>query len=454
MNLLTSHFSSQHGEGHLAGPRANPDGAGGAPTAQSRIRSWIHPARSSPWWLLICSLILGALAAKAANAPAPLRVGAAAVDLEGEDAMVIAGGIEPGRAKGQEGKLRAVATVLESGNQRLAFVALDILMIRREHLDPVVSEIERDLGIPSAHVLINCTHTHHAPSTMVVHGYGLDETFVGRVQRSIVRAVREATANLSDSRLFFHLGEERTVGENSRTLLDDGQIYWIGPRTNLVRPTGPFDPELPVLVFREVQGDRLRAVWFNHSTHTIGTRQPGVRSPSFYGLAAQDLEAEMGGVFTFFEGASGSTHNLTLKGEECARRIRAAVADGVGKAQPMAVDRLAAVKRPIKFRVRDFNEVNEAAAVERYCRKYAPGSAAVIERVFRSMREGLVNQRGAERETWVQAIRIGDIAWVGVPAEYFTQLGLDIKNRSPFRHTYIAELANDWIGYLPNREGH
>ncbi|MBL9136855.1 MAG: hypothetical protein JNK85_13365, partial [Verrucomicrobiales bacterium] len=46
------------------------------------------------------------------------------------------------------------------------------------------------------------------------------------------------------------------------------------------------------------------------------------------------------------------------------------------------------------------------------------------------------------------------IAWVGVPAEYFTQLGLDIKNRSPFRHTYIAELANDWIGYLPNREGH
>jgi len=51
-------------------------------------------------------------------------------------------------------------------------------------------------------------------------------------------------------------------------------------------------------------------------------------------------------------------------------------------------------------------------------------------------------------------VRIGDIALVGVPAEYFTQLGLDIKNRSPFRHTIIAELANDWIGYLPNLEGH
>ena len=49
---------------------------------------------------------------------------------------------------------------------------------------------------------------------------------------------------------------------------------------------------------------------------------------------------------------------------------------------------------------------------------------------------------------------IGDVAIAGVPAEYFTGLGVDIKMRSPFRHTYIAELANDWIGYLPDREAH
>jgi hypothetical protein len=49
---------------------------------------------------------------------------------------------------------------------------------------------------------------------------------------------------------------------------------------------------------------------------------------------------------------------------------------------------------------------------------------------------------------------IGEVAIVGVPAEFFTQLGLNIKNRSPYHHTYIAELANDWIGYLPDREAH
>ena len=31
-------------------------------------------------------------------------------------------------------------------------------------------------------------------------------------------------------------------------------------------------------------------------------------------------------------------------------------------------------------------------------------------------------------------------------------LGEEIKRRSPYRYTYVAELANDWIGYLPDRE--
>ncbi len=91
------------------------------------------------------------------------------------------------------------------------------------------------------------------------------------------------------------LGEESSVGKNSRLLLSDGTIYWTGTYQDAVRPTGPFDPELPVLAFRRADGG-LEAVLFNHSTHTIGTQKPGVRSPSFYGLAAQELEKERGGI--------------------------------------------------------------------------------------------------------------------------------------------------------------
>lgn len=367
--------------------------------------------------------------------------------------MIIAGGIGPGKASGQEGKLRAVATVLEKDGTKLAIVACDVLMMTRRTLDPVIADIERAAGIPAANILINCTHTHHAPSTMRVHDYDLDPVFTKRVQEAIIKAVQEAVRNLTDCRFQFALGSEYTVGQNSRQLLDDGMIYWIGPRTNLVRATGPFDPDLPVLAFRDA-ADKLRALLFNHSTHTIGTRQPGKRSPSFYGLAAQEIEVEHGGIVTFLEGASGSTHNLTLTGDECTRLIKTAALDTLSKATDRPVTRLAAMKRPLKYRVRQFDEAVEEEAVARYCRKYSPGYAEYTIKVFRTMRAELAPHRGEERETWVQVLRIGDVAIVGVPAEYFTQLGIDIKNRSPFRHTLVAELANDWIGYLPNLEGH
>ena len=403
----------------------------------------------------LATSFLVAAPAKAADAPA-LHVGAAAAELEADDDMIIAGGITPGKAKGQEGKLRAVAVVLEQKPfGKMAIVACDILMMTRAHLDPVMAEIEKTTGIPAAHVLINCTHTHHAPSTMVLHGYGLDEAFAQRVQRGIVKAVQDANASLAkdDCRFFFHLGEERTVGQNSRQLLSDGQIYWVGPRTNFVRPTGPFDPELPLLAFRDAN-EKLRALIFNHSTHTIGTRQAGRRSPSFYGLAAQELEADLGGTVCFLEGASGSTHNLGLSGDDMTTRMKQAVADALAQSTARPVPRLAALKRPFKFRVRNFDEAQEDAAVTRYCAKYVGAYGDTVVQVFRDMRKSLASQRGQERETWLQVLLIGDVALVGVPAEYFTQLGLDIKNRSPFRHTYIAELANDWIGYLPNLEGH
>jgi hypothetical protein len=402
---------------------------------------------------ILCLLALELPAQSNSPRTADLKVGAAATEFLADDSMVIAGGIGPGKASGQEGKLRAVAVVLEKDGVKLGIAACDVLMMPRRVLDPVVAAVSRAIGLPSANILINCTHTHHAPSTLRLHDYDAEQVFTKGVQEGIVKAFRDADARLTNSHFQFHLGYERTVGENSRQLLDDGMIYWIGPRTNFVRATGPFDPELPVLAFRGAN-ERLQALLFNHSTHTIGTRQPGKRSPSIYGLAAQEIETEQGGVIGFLEGASGSTHNLGLTGDECVGRLKTAVLEALAEAKDRPVDKLAAIKRPMKFKVRTFDEATEEAAVNRYCRKYAPSGAAGIAAVFRTMRSELAPSQGQERETWVHVLRIGDVALVGVPAEYFTQLGLDIKNRSPFRYTFIAELANDWIGYLPNREGH
>ena len=405
-------------------------------------------------WLRTLTLSVIVSAVPVVAGAAGLRVGAAAVPFKADDSMVIGGSIQGGKLKGQEGELRAVAVVLQKDSVKVAVVACDVLMLTRDLLDPVAAEIEKTTGIPAAHLLVNATHTHHAPSTVTVHGYTRVEEFCKEVQRGVVKAVQQANANLSaeDCRFFFRLGEEPNVGENSRKLLSDGSIFWIGQREDVVRPTGPFDPELPVLAFRDAQ-DRMKALIFNHSTHTIGIRKGG-RSPSFYGLAAQELETELGGPVSFLEGASGSTHRLSGLVDEAIQRVKTAVKGALTKAEERPVTRLASLKRPLKFKVRNFDEAREDAAVLAYCTKRAGGRSDATIDVFRQQRKILAPQRGQERETWVQVVLIGDVALVGVPAEFFTKLGLDIKNRSPFRYTYVAELANDWIGYLPDLEAH
>lgn len=387
---------------------------------------------------------------------ADLRVAAASVDLEADDSMVIAGGIGPGRATGQEGQLRVTAVVVEKpGQGKFVIGSVDVLFLTRDFVDRALAEVRRQTGIPPEHVLINATHTHHAPSVTVVHGYGVDAVFQKRIEDGIVKAIIDADASLADGcRFFFHLGEERTIGANSRLLLKDNQVYWIGPMTDAVGPTGPFDPQLPVLAFKG-PADKLRALVFNHSTHTIGTVKGAVRSPGFYGLAAQDLERELGGTVCFLEGASGSTHNIAgVPAAMAVSRMKDAVTDALKAAQERPVERIASVKRKFTFPVRRFDEAAEEQKVIRYCSRYAPSQVDIIAPVFRDMRQQLVPLQGQERETWIQAMVIGDVALVGVPAEYFTALGVDIKKRSPFEHTYVAELANDWIGYLPDRKGH
>lgn len=385
---------------------------------------------------------------------AGVRVGASAVDLQADNSMPLSGGIEPGKASGQEGQLRAVAIVLAKGSQeRLAIVACDVLAMTRDLLDPAVAEIERTTGIHADHILINSTHTHHAPGTVNVHHCKLDEVFSRRVQQGIVRAVQQANTNLSsqECQFSYHLGQA-SVGQNSRLLLSDHTIYWIGPRDDEVRPTGPFDPELQVLCFRNMDG-AVRAVMFNHSTHTIGTLIPGYRSPSFYGLASQQIEAEQGGIVCFLQGAQGSTHNLTLSPEQCLDRVKVAVKDGMAEAQPQPVLRLAAIKTAFKFKVRKFDEAQEDRAVSYYCHKRVPAEADAFINVFREERRIIAPEQGKEHETCIQAMLVGDVAMVGVPGELFTGLGEEIKRRSPFRHTCVLGLANDWIGYIPDRVG-
>jgi hypothetical protein len=50
----------------------------------------------------------------------------------------------------------------------------------------------------------------------------------------------------------------------------------------------------------------------------------------------------------------------------------------------------------------------------------------------------------------LQGLRLGEAAFVGVPAEVFVEIGLRIK-REATHQTFICGVANGYIGYLPDR---
>ena len=386
-----------------------------------------------------------------------LRVGAAVVDIEADDSMVIGGGIFPAFKSGQEGDLRASAVVIGKG-KKICIVSCDVIMMQRDILDDVCRRIEGETGIPFGNILISATHTHHAPTTVTVHGYERDELFCNRVKEAIVTAVITANRNLEQAQCYFACGKENNAGQNSRLILDDGTILWVPLEEKYasLESTGPYNADLPVLSF-ELNTSGRQVILFSHSCHNIGSRDSNKRSPGFYGLAAQELEKEHGGVAVFLSGAAGSTHNLKLTTDELICAIKDSVKDAIFSARKEDVFEIESVKTDFDYTIRSFNEEQEDRAVSYYCNKkrveWCDNPEDIIK-VFREMRKSLVKHQGEVRKSWLQVILVGDIAFVAVPGEFFSKLALEIKSRSPFHNTYIIGYANDHIGYIPDRDAY
>jgi len=49
---------------------------------------------------------------------------------------------------------------------------------------------------------------------------------------------------------------------------------------------------------------------------------------------------------------------------------------------------------------------------------------------------------------------LGEIAFVGWGGEVFNEIGLAVKNESPFHHTFILTHCNGAAGYLPTHESY
>ncbi|MCX6993923.1 MAG: hypothetical protein NT011_12385 [Kiritimatiellaeota bacterium] len=374
-----------------------------------------------------------------------------------------------------EGEFRASALVLDA-DQRICLVSLDSLTVPLHVVKAAAARITVATGIPDDNILICATHTHGGgPLTIDFLGCTPNAEFLRRLEEGSILAAVKAVAALGDVRsgakaeLLFGLSQEATVGRNSRLLLKDGTIGWYGYKEkDTVRPTGPYDPDLYVLAVQRPNG-KYDGLAFNHSVHNIGRVREDCMSPCFYGLAALEIERRHSATTLFLPGALGSTHNITwqkAKGEnlpfdswehnsgvppaECVHRVVDAIEEALSRAQPALPGPVKVLNRQFTYHVRHFDEAKAAAAVKFYMEKYVPQGASGQIEVFRKMRLEMAPHQGEARQTRLQVIRLGDIVFVGIPGEMFARLGLELRRRSPFRHTCIIGLANEHIGYIPD----
>ena len=392
-----------------------------------------------------------------------VKTASASAVIEGAASLPLGGSlIKPYQTTGSDIPLRAQVIIITDGKTKVCMGSCDISLFYRDFLDEIGHEIEAKYGIPFNNVMLCGTNNHSAPVQTIWSDTTADQAYNISIKNAVMKAIglaNDKLNNAGDMDCYFALGNA-TIGQNSRLVMEDSSILWVPTiyKFGYNRPTGPYDPQLPVLAFKSAQG-KLETLIFNHSTQNIDSPVDRVISPSFYGKAAQKIEKESGGNAIFLPGAYGSSNVFDdCPNSEREFRVEQGVKRAYSKAEKRVIDRLVSVKREFEFKCRTFNEDEQQKAVSDYCNRWLRESTYwhaepdQIIQGFKKKRDMIAPLQGKIQKTWVQVILLGDIAFVGVPGGLFGELGMEIKRRSPFRFTYIVGLANDYIGYMPDNE--
>ena len=437
--------------------------------------------------LILSTLLLAS--ALHAQSDRGLRAGTAAVDIS---PTVFPMQLRSGKSDYVHDPLHVRAVALENGDGRVVLALMDAIGVGREMTDEAKAKVAAKTGWTPEQMLVSGTHTHTAPKG--------GDTSPGRIayeerrREGLAEALTKAIESLEPAEVGFGSDEEPTEVYNRRYFLKEGtmdknplgeydQVRTNAPRQNLLKPAGPVDPEVCVVDVRTRKGKALGLI-ANYSLHYVGGipkiidkngRVIGMASADYYGEFARIMPYRLGGsnppenfVAMMTNGTSGDINNIDFTST---RAPRAPFEQVRIVAQKTADAAWRAVKKI------DTYEENPLIATRQreVSLNYRKPSSADIEKAMALMQltskeRNAVNKRTSSvagntiayadpemtesESVIIQAIRIGDQAIVSMPFEVLVEIGLEIKEKSPFPHTFTIELANGGYGYLPPPNQH
>jgi hypothetical protein len=394
-----------------------------------------------------------------------MRAGVARIDITPTESIWMEGMLRAHRSEGVHDPIFAKALVLSNDerlDQACAIVAVDVCGMPDWLTADVRRAMEEDIGIPADHTIIAAKHIHSGPDT---DGEGEPEIrYTAVLKEKLFQVVREAAGNLQPVGAGSASGRENTISEYRRLLADDGHVVmnwepW--PLERLVAVLGIPDPEVGVLRIDDLSGQTL-CILFNHAGHpNVLSGDNYLISAEYPGHAERLLEEEFGGMAMFVNGAQGTMDIDGLGPRDWAEMERigaklaaevAAVARGI-EAQGDVTVRCANLKHGLPARKVSEEQLAWAQGIiEETGGTVQPlpdgvgddFKALLLERLYKVQNEPIPAEH--------ICIAVDDTAFFSFPGELFTEIGLKIKASSPFARTYIIDLANGSVGYIPSRK--
>lgn len=377
--------------------------------------------------------------------------------------------------------LKVRASVFDDGNEKVALVGLDTLTISAQTVSEIRKEVNKKCGIKEDHILIAASHDHcagplfgslperfkDAPPLVkdlaLNHSIVINPFYAELVVNQTVSAICEAEQNKKDILLSVGSGYEDKACYNRRFKMKNGRVYTHPGKGNpdIIKPAGPIDPEVGVVGAWDKSGKLLGCI-VNYACHATTAPFDGVSADWIY-----FLEKTIQGVYgreanvVFLNGACGDVtqvNNLSLEGPDFGEKASCLVGQRVGAE---------ALKVLATIYPGELKPIDATSKVVRFKRRKPSGehiknSLKIIENSPNGSTErtfakeiivlDYLLKEEPEVDVEVQAIQIGPAIFLSNPAEYFCQYGLDIKKQSSFPFTYVVELANGCVGYIPTKE--
>ncbi|NLX98914.1 MAG: hypothetical protein GXY83_22440 [Rhodopirellula sp.] len=228
-----------------------------------------------------------------------LRAGAATVEVTNTEAAVL------------NDPLFVKALVLQDDATTAVIITVDAVAIgeigpiRDDYLVTVRGQLQKELKIEPASILVNASHCHGSVCADVA-------------QRT-VRAVKEAWQKLTPVDVGVGVGHEDRIMENRRLRLTNGKeadvrhAYSLPPSEEIAA-VGPVDPEIGILRLDRKDGGTL-AVVYNFACHPIQGVPNGGNTADMTGFASRVIEDNLddGAVALFLQGCAGDINPVVYK---------------------------------------------------------------------------------------------------------------------------------------------